>query len=1001
MVLEGKRTTRYDEGHQNSQVDKLVYDVHRSIVVKDQLLDGKLHIIYTNADCFTNKRSDLKLFLSSLNMKPSVIAITEVNSKVGKHKMQESEFYLDGYTLYSVHVGEEGYRGIILYIDSNLYSSQFECSIAFEECLFVELKIDKTDLLLGSFYRSPNSTEANSKLLIDLINKVNDEHHGKLLLLGDFNFPRINWQNWSVTDNTDQITIETHFIQCLRKNLLCQHVLEPTRARGTNNPHILDLVISSDDFIDEVFNLSPLGKSDHSVLHIQCQLTVVRSNQSATKFNFSKGNYIAFRKHMDRDWAEDFKRFSGNINDAWLFLKSEIHSGMVKFIPLCKSSSWKKNESWKHPISTTLKNLIKKKHRLWTRFQETRNVNVENEYKIVRNIVRNETRKINVNEQRAVATACKTNPKKFWQYVSSRTKSRSTLGNLKVTTDGIESTITDDHDKATAFMQYFSEVYTKESSSEFKPLDNIQSLNMMEPLEISESSIKTKLEALKVEKSPGPDMIHSKVLKELAPQLSKALKYIFDMSLCACDIPDEWKCSTVCTIFKKGSKSSVSNYRPISLTCIVCKILESFIREHILSYFKKNMLFSSYQYGFIPGRSTVLQLITLLDKWTRHLENGGQLDIIYTDFEKAFDKVPHRRLLSKLSSYGIHVQLIKWIENFLCYRKYQVKINTEVSAWADVTSGIPQGSVLGPILFVIYVNDLPQICKNDSELYLFADDAKLYKYIHDITDCTELQDDCQSLYNWCEHWLMSVNINKCKVLTLARSKVFTEYNYGFVNNKFEFQELEHVSSMKDLGIIIDKDLTFKQHAYDKINKAYQMLGIINRNFKELDVESFKILYKSLVRSHLEYGNSVWNPYKKYLIEAIERVQKRASKMVKSVSKLHYRERLIKLKLPTLKFRRTRGDMIEVYKILTDKYDAQATPTLNRCIYNRTRGNSLKLQTDFAKYDVRKYSFCTRVVQLWNSLPDSVVNVGSVNIFKNRLDNHWSDKDVLYDYTSDF
>ena len=222
--------------------------------------------------------------------------------------------------------------------------------------------------------------------------------------------------------------------------------------------------------------------------------------------------------------------------------------------------------------------------------------------------------------------------------------------------------------------------------------------NTMLNINISECQIYQRLIKLKIEKSPGADSLHPRVFKEVAKEIVPVLKHIFNLSLSTGTLPDDWLCSIVSVIHKKGSHAAVSNYRPISLTCIACKILESLIRDNIMSFLKQNNLFSSKQYGFIRGRTSVLQLLTLTDQWSACLEQGGQIDIIYTDFEKAFDKVPHRRLLSKLESYGINVVVIKWIEQFLCYRKHRVRINSCYSKWKDVDSGIPQGSVLGPLL---------------------------------------------------------------------------------------------------------------------------------------------------------------------------------------------------------------------------------------------------------------------------------------------------------------
>jgi len=228
--------------------------------------------------------------------------------------------------------------------------------------------------------------------------------------------------------------------------------------------------------------------------------------------------------------------------------------------------------------------------------------------------------------------------------------------------------------------------------------------------------------------------------------------------------------STVTPVFKKGKKDVIDNYRPISLTCISCKLMESIIRNKLMDYFFSNDLFSNMQYGFIKRRSAFLQLLKVSDDWTNLLENKGQIDVIYTDFEKAFDKVPHQRLLSKLYSYGINSSLIAWIKSFLCSRVQCVKINSCLSDYKSVLSGIPQGSVLGPLLFVIFINDLPLECSDMCKSFLFADDAKLYKHISCELDYFTLNDCCQKLFTWCENWMMKININKCNVLSQVCSQ---------------------------------------------------------------------------------------------------------------------------------------------------------------------------------------------------------------------------------------
>ena len=960
-----------------------------------KILD-KLNILYTNADCFSNKKSYMMFLLSSLNFKPSIIIITEVNPKVSAHKQQESEFNITGYNMFCSNVGIDHFRGIIIYVDNNIACSELELVTDFSECLFVQIRDNsKVVLNIGAVYRSPSSSTKNDSNLNNLINHVCSHFSGDFVLLGDFNYRNINWDTWTSAGSSCLDSPENKFIDCLQYNLLLQHVQFPTRARGTDSPHTLDLIISNGDFVSDILNMSPLGKSDHSVIQCTCNLSF--SFQRAKKFNLNKGNYAALRDNVSYNLNHIVEYI--NINTEWCSFKKTIDDAVSNFIPYIASDTWKKKSSWKFPLPRDSVKLINRKHRLWARFQETKDKKIEVEYKKIRNLVRKETRKVTKNKQYEIAKSCKLNPKKFWQYVNSKTRTHKSVGTISIlNADGSKELIEEDLAKANVFANYFVKVYTNEGSENFSHLQEIMPPNSMPKIYFSEDDIKQKLSSMKINKSPGPDMLHPRVFKELQNVIVGKLKQIFEHSLEDGEIPEDWKTSTVTVIYKKGKKDCVENYRPISLTCITCKLMESLIRDQVMQFFMHHKLFSCCQYGFINGRSTMLQLLKIMDEWTSSLEAGGQIDVIYTDYEKAFDKVPHKRLLSKLCSYGLPVELIKWIEAFLCSRTQRVRINGAFSEKKPVLSGIPQGSVLGPLLFIIFINDLPGVCEELSRIFLFADDSKLYKHITTEGDYLSLKQSCQNMFNWSEQWLMRLNTAKCKVLTITKnSNNIHFYDYGFTSCENVFISLDHVDNMKDLGIIVDSELNFLCHIKEKVNKAYQMLGIINRNFRDVDKSTFLLLYLSLVRSQLEYCNSVWNPYKVGSIALIERVQKRATKMISSCKKLSYIDRLKYLHLPTMKFRRLRGDMIETYKILNGFYDTDVVPSLPRNYDSRTRGNSLKLLHMRPRYDLRKYYFSSRVVGAWNALPDSVVLCQSINSFKNNLDKCWKNEELFYNW----
>jgi len=278
-------------------------------------------------------------------------------------------------------------------------------------------------------------------------------------------------------------------------------------------------------------------------------------------------------------------------------------------------------------------------------------------------------------------------------------------------------------------------------------------------------------------------------------------------------------------------------------------------------------------------------------------------------------------------------------------------------------------------------------------VYLFADDAKLYKHLLNIQDHQFHQSGLNAMQAWSDKWFLKLNINKCKTAFYGRN--LSDYKYYLSST-----ELERVDVIKDLGVVFDSDLTFVSHCKEKINTAYSMLGLIKRNFIYLTEEAFVRLYKSLVRCHLEFANSVWNTYRQALINDLEKVQMRATKLVLTVKHSKYKERLIQLQLPTLRYRRTRGDMIEVYKILTNKYDTNINFSFEKHQDSRTRGHNLKLVSHRHHYDLRKYSFTARIVNTWNSLPESVIAAETTNCFKNSLDKFWNNQEMIFDYKTE-
>ena len=597
---------------------------------------------------------------------------------------------------------------------------------------------------------------------------------------------------------------------------------------------------------------------------------------------------------------------------------------------------------------------IRKKHNLWKRFMETKLQKTYLEYCRVRNKVKNMITYFRKQKEKIISMDVKKNPKAFWKYISVKTKTRSGITVLHCDPNDESSRLTNnDSHKANLLNEYFASVFTNEPHG-IIPILETRTEKEMEYNIISDDEIALLLKNMDGNKSPSPDGYHPCFIKELADFIIEPIGIIFRNSMESGTIPSQWKEARVSAIYKKGNKKLASNYRPVSITSVLCRILEKLIRNQIVEYMQSENLLSDLQFGFIKGRSTSLQLLNIMNDWTCAIENNNSSDCIYLDYQKAFDTVPHKRLISKLYAYNIDEKIINWIKYYLSERKQYVEINGQKSEWQKVTSGIPQGSVLGPLLFLIYINDLPDGIT--STIYMYADDTKLYREIKSPDDHQILQNDLSKLCTWSKKWLLKFHPKKCSCLTIGKKLESLSYSYDLSSHI-----IEQVKSIKDIGVTMDSELSFDEHINIKIDTANKIVGIIRRSYRYLNCEIFLPLYKCLVRSHFDYAVSVWDPYKIKHITDIEDVQRRATKLIPEIKKLCYPERLKKLNL--------RGQMIEVYKIINNIHDSKVSDKLlafRKNVAFNLRGNDYTLEQKRIYKPECKNFFSNKIVPTWNT-----------------------------------
>ncbi|KAI8518059.1 hypothetical protein Bbelb_040760 [Branchiostoma belcheri] len=504
---------------------------------------------------------------------------------------------------------------------------------------------------------------------------------------------------------------------------------------------------------------------------------------------------------------------------------------------------------------------------------------------------------------------------------------------------------------------------------------------LMPEINIVTNGITTLLENLNPHKACGPDHVHACVLKELSSTLSPFLQVIFQKSLDTGAVPEAWKEANIAPIYKKGNRLDPANYRPISLTCICSKIMEHIIASSMMSHFDTNNILYDLQHGFRHGRSCETQLLSLIDDLAHNRENGTQTDLIIMDFAKAFDKVPHLRLIHKLQFYGITGKALVWIQNFLQGRSQTVVLDGERSDPVPVTSGVPQGTVLGPILFLAYINDLPKYAAH-AKVRLFADDCILQMSIKEEDDCKRLQHDIDSICSWEKEWLMAFNPSKCEVMTVPSSRNPITFPYSLHDHV-----LTKVSTTKYLGVSISSNLTWGRHVDLVTAKANRTLGMLRRCLRISSNAAKERAYMALVRPSLEYGCSVWDPHTKDQVSRVEMVQRRAARFVcsdyrrtSSVSSM-----LQNLGWQSLEVRRKIARQVMLYKII---HNAVSVPHSTRIVpvarCSRRINHTQTLQAIASRTNFYRLSFFPRTIREWNELEPGAAEAGSLAQFKSEL-----------------
>lgn len=505
----------------------------------------------------------------------------------------------------------------------------------------------------------------------------------------------------------------------------------------------------------------------------------------------------------------------------------------------------------------------------------------------------------------------------------------------------------------------------------------------MEKLFINEEGILHLLNNLDLKKSTGPDSIPNAFLNRYAAWISKYLLIIFRVSLETSSIPDDWRRAKIIPVLKSGSKFEPSNYRPVSLTSTCCKVMEHIIFKSIISYLERNNLIYNQQHGFRSGLSTLTQLAEITNDLANAINTNSQVDAIFLDFSKAFDLVPHEDLITKLKAFGIDDTLISWISSFLQNRTQCVAVNTHTSDSLHVYSGVPQGSVLAPLLFLIYINDIQFCIQSPIQMRLFADDCVVYTVVRHSEDQIGLNNSLKNISDWCQKWGMRLNASKTKCLTFTNKKHPLNFSYTLENN-----ELPKSDQVKYLGVTLSANLSWEPHIDTVCKKALRKLSFLRRRLRNAPTQVKLNAYKTLIRPALEYADIIWSPHQQHLIDKIERIQKLAVRFIYSNYSRHssVTDLINRANLQPLSKRRIISRLKFLYLLYHGHFKIPRTLYLQDPFKHSLRTNHNKVIFQPAsRANTHKYSLFPMAICFWNKLPVNAVNCSTLESFVKCLE----------------
>jgi hypothetical protein len=900
-----------------------------------------------------NKASELQILLAELS--PDVILGCETWLSPGEQDLA----FPPSFTVFRSDRPTHG-GGVLIAVRQELAAFPVLLSPSDIECCACVIPRRQGYLGFVSCYRLPSAQ------LSTLTTALQDSRLplGRLFIAGDFNLPSLTWDSSAHLPASPDTSSVQDFMASFS---LDQFVLSPTRGS-----HFLDLLFSNIDPALISCSVCP-GLSDHkavfAVVTLRCPH--VRPPPHLTTL-FSHADLASITSCLSAA-LPDFLAMPNSVpvDTHWLVFRDLLLKTFRDHTPT-KLVQPPSDHPW---LTNSCRRLLRRIRRKYRTMKLYGGHHVA-DYALLVSQTKDTLTEARNSFFSNLASAFLTDPRKFWRYAKGVSKSDQ-LPSALLSPTGFE---TDPTVKAHLLNSHFQSVFTVPSSGQLPPFPS-RTPSTMPLVSLTEQGIQACITRLKPRAAAGPDGISPFMLQSAAEICSLFLLRIFKLSLSTGSLPADWKLATVIPVPKSGDKSLPANHRPISLTSIPCKILEHILCSCIHSHLSSCNLLSPAQFGFRKGASCELLHLNLQHFVTNTLDHGGQVDLVSLDLAKAFDTVDHRLLLHKLSAYGLSTEVLSWIASFLQGRSQRVSVNKCFSSPVDVLSGVPQGSSLAPLLFLLFVNDLPDLLS--SHVLLYADDTTLAREISTNDDPPFLQQDIDILLHWCSIWSLCVNPSKSAVLTITRRHQEHVMYYPYTAGS---ESLPRVTVLPSLGLHLDSRWSWASHLRQMITRADRILRFTSHALKLTTVQCRLAAYRALVLPILDYCSGVWDPYTASGVSELESVQRRA---VRRILRDFGRDVCIteatqNLNLVPLALRRRDHRLCLLHHISSGHTILPSDCYLSPPDHLGRHDHSAKFKLHTASRNFHKFSFFPRSVRDWNSLPSSVVPAASADALRLKL-----------------